>query len=175
MIYTVHPPAIFARLPTLQDRPRPSNCAANIAFFVDQPNTTSAQRYGRLIDLFPCLIASLPLPSLSNSPRNHDVPSQSLRQRAQGTIPANFKHGSCRIGTGVRTHSPPSRGVVRNGSKIDIPQSPRHVRFTPRSRHRAPFCLDRRGEYFYSRKASGAFRSPGCFRRNRSVSLEFDS
>jgi hypothetical protein len=46
-----------------------------MAVFVNEPNATAAQRYGRLIDLFPGLIAWLPLPfllpSLSNSFRNH--------------------------------------------------------------------------------------------------------
>ena len=74
MVYTVHPPAILERLAAFQDGPRPSNCAGDIAVFVDQPDTTGAQRYRRSIDLFPRWIASLllpPLPSLSNSLCNH--------------------------------------------------------------------------------------------------------
>ena len=72
-IYTVHPPAIFVRPAVFQNWPRPSKCPGNIAVFVDQPNATAAQRYGRLIDLFPGLIAwlPLPLPSLPYSFRNH--------------------------------------------------------------------------------------------------------
>ena len=70
-IYTVHPPAIFVRLAASKNRPRPSKCPDYIAVFVDQPNATTAQRYGRLIDFFPGLIAWLPLPSLPNSFRNH--------------------------------------------------------------------------------------------------------
>ena len=72
-IYTVHPPAIFVRLAAFKNRPRPSKCPDYVAVFVDQPNATAAQRYGRLIDFSPGLIAwlPLPLPSLPNSPRNH--------------------------------------------------------------------------------------------------------
>src|SRR6266550_6448255 len=69
MMYARHPPPIFARLAALEDSPSPSQGAGDIAIFIYQPNTSSAQGDGRLIDSFPSMTGWVP--SLFDSSPNH--------------------------------------------------------------------------------------------------------